>query len=227
MKIRLFTVLLALSVVSSAICQTIIIEPDNYTNGMVLDHIVPQVSLITAGSDDLPIPPVSFDVTANYDPSHFTSTGTNVFGQANVQFWNTNRRLRMDFTAPVSSVAIDFIGGDLFANDVGQLDVFNSSGGLIGSYVTGPKPPGAVETMSVSRSVGDIAWAVAYLPGGDGSFGRLDHLEFVVVPEPACATLVVFGGVILASSRVRRAILRRSLRCNIRSPKGEIFGRIK
>lgn len=173
-----------------------IIEPDNYANGTVLNHVFPAVNLTTAGSDNLPIPPISFDVTASYDGFGFASTGTNVFGHAGVQFWNTNRRLRMDFTTPVSLLSIDFIGGDLFTNDVAQLDAYNSSGILLASYISSPRASDSVETLTISRLAGDISWAVAYSGPGNGDFIRLDNLQFTTVPEPSTTMLLLLIGTV-------------------------------
>lgn len=184
--------------------QSFILEPDNYSSGAVLDHALASVSLTTAGADNLPIPPVSFHVTASYDSFGFPSTGTNVFGHAGVPFWNSDRRLLMTFSAPVSFLSIDFIGGDLFTNDVAQLDVFNSAGVLIGSYVSNPRSPGSVETMFLSRSAGDIARAIAYAGPGNGNFIRLDNLQFTVVPEPSVAMVAMLGGAALSISKWRR-----------------------
>jgi hypothetical protein len=204
--------LIALAVLSSVLvarncpAAIYIIEPDHYANGSVLNHLYPEVDLITAGSDNLPIPPVSFDVTASYDGFGFASTGTNVFGHAGVPFWNTNRRLRMDFNTPVSLLSIDFIGGDLFTNDVAQLDVFDSSGVLLASYVSSPRAPDSVETLWVSRLAGDIAWAVAYAGPGNGNFIRLDNLQFTTVPEPSAATLLLLAGTLGLRGK-RKALL--------------------
>jgi hypothetical protein len=195
MKKIIYSIGFALAVAVHANAQTYIIEPDNYTDGTVLNHIIVPVSLTTAGADNLPIPPVSFDVTASYDGFGYTSTGTNVFGHAGVPFWNTNRRLRMDFNTAASFIAIDFIGGDLFTNDVAVLDVFNSAGTLLASYVSNPRAPGSVETMFVSRPAGDIAWAVAYSGPGNGDFIRLDHLQLTVVPEPSVVAMVLLGAI--------------------------------
>lgn len=194
-------VLLSFALASRLQAQNIVIEPDNFANGAVLDHISPFVSMTTAGANNLPIPPVSFSVTASYDGFGYASTGTNVFGHAGVPFWNTNRRMRMDFNAPVSFLAIDFIGGEFFTNEVAQLDAFNSSGTLIGSYITAPRGADSAETMFLSRPAGDIAWAVAYLGPGMGNFGRLDNLQFTVVPEP---TALSIGSIAVAALAFRR-----------------------
>jgi hypothetical protein len=164
--------------------QTSIIEPDNYPDGTVLDHILPAVHLTSAGADNLPIPPVPFEVTAVGDLLDFATTGTNVFACANVPFWNSDQRLRMEFASPVSSVTLDFAGGQYFANETGQLDGYNAAGQLVASYVTAPQAAGHMETMTISREAADIAWAVAYVPPDLGVFGRLDNLRFGIVLRP-------------------------------------------
>lgn len=164
--------------------QTYVIEPDNYPDATVLDRIEPAVRLTTAGTDNLPIPPAPFEVTATADLLDFAPTGTNVFGQANVPFWNSDRRLRMEFAAPTSVVMIDFAGGQYFAAETGRLDGYDASGRLVASHVTAPQAAGHQETMVISRDVADIAWAVAYVPQDQGMFGRLDNLRFGVAPIP-------------------------------------------
>lgn len=75
--------------------QTYVIEPDDYPDGTVLDNILPAVHLTSAGADNLPIPPVPFEVTAVGDLLDFAPTATNVFACANVPFWNSVQRLRI------------------------------------------------------------------------------------------------------------------------------------
>ena len=173
--------------------QTYIIEPDDYPDGTVLDHILPAVHLTSAGADNLPIPPVPFEVTATVDNMDFASTGTNVFGHANVPFWNSDRRLRMEFAAPVSSVTIDFAGGQYFTNETGRLDGYNAANQLVASYVTAPQAAGHAETMTISREATDIAWAIAYVPPDLGDFGRLDNLRFGAVPRPVLQLSMTSG----------------------------------
>lgn len=172
-----------------SVAQVEVIEPDNYPDSTVLDHANPRVHLTTAGADNLPIPPVAFEVTATDDILDFAPTGTNVFGHANVPFWNSDRRLRMEFAAPVSFVAIDFAGGQYFTNETGRLDAYNASGQLIASYVTTPQPAGGVETMSLTRATADIALAIAYVPPDGGVFGRLDRLRFGASATPPAPTI--------------------------------------
>lgn len=201
MKIRIVLLSACLfgSWAGSASAQLVTVEPDNFSNATVLNQAFPQVSLVTAGDNNLPIP---FNVTASDDGFGYASTGTRVFGHAGgIPFWNSFRRLRMDFAQPINSLAIDFIGGWTFTNDIGKLDVFNSAGVLLDSYTTAPRPADTVETMSLSRPAGDIAWAVAYMPADGGDFGRLDNLRFTVVPEPTCSGLLLLGAGLLAGRR--------------------------
>jgi hypothetical protein len=178
------------------------VEPDNYADRTVLNTIVPGVRLVTAASDNVPIP---FDVTANSSLG-FAPTGDKVFGHANVAFMNNDRRLRMDFTSPVAFVSIDFGAGSSINAERGQLDLYDSANQLLASYLSQPRLKGQFETLSLSRPTADVAWGVAYVPPTFGSFGQFDHLVFSPVPEPSTILLGAFGAVTVFGVRafVRR-----------------------
>lgn len=182
-----------LLMVGAARSQSFTIEPDNYADTTVLDHVLSAVHLTSAGADNRPIPPVPFDVTANDDNLDFVSTGTKVFGHANVPFWNSDRRLRMEFAAPVSWVMIDFIGGEYFAVETGRLDGYNAAGQWVASYSTAPLAAGHKETMILSRDQTDIVLAIAYVPPDLGVFGRLDVLRFGMNPRPSLHISMIEG----------------------------------
>jgi hypothetical protein len=168
----------------------ITIEPDNYANGTELTSIVPQVRLNTTLSDNVPVP--LFVVTATDD----AFTGRRVFAHFNIPFFSNDRRLRMDFSGLVSSISLEFIAGSALNEHIGRLEAYNTQNTLIDTYVTSPLT-GTAETMFLSRSMADIAWAVAYSDPGGSPFGRLDHLVFsdpVMVPEPS---MTVLGGAML------------------------------
>jgi hypothetical protein len=189
----------ATAVFSNANAQLFTIEPDSYADRTILNRVLPQVNLFTVDSSNWWY---IFDVTAR-DDSGYAPTGIRDFAQANVPFWNNDRRLRMDFNEPVSFVSIAFAGGDYFTNDFGRLEIYNSAGALLSSYVTAPLTQGVVETMALSRQAGDIAWAVAYTGPGGGVFGRLDNLQFQVAPEPSCATLLLVAGSAWLARRIK------------------------
>lgn len=178
--------------------QSIVVEPDHYAGGTALNQISPFVSLITAANNNLPHPPVPFDVRATTSVFPFLpSTGTNVFAHAlGIPFWYTDRRLRMDFAGLVSTLSIDFQGGTANVQERGTLEVYSSQNVLLGAYVTAPLFGGQIETMNIGHASADIAYAIAYTLPGQTSFGRLDHLVFsapVSVPEPTCLGLMTFG----------------------------------
>ncbi len=182
----------------SSSAQIIQVEPDNYTNRAVLNHVEPAVSLITAGANNLPHPPAPFDVWASTVPvmPFLPPTGLNVFSHVGVAFWNTNRRLRIDFAGLVSMVSIDFQNPVPNAFEQGTLAVYGADNALLGSYTTANLAGGQIETMLVNRPAPDIAYAIAYTITTDSPFGRLDHLQFstpVAVPEPGVWCLAGVG----------------------------------
>jgi len=206
-----FVVCLALGMAGTSRAQFIPIEPDHYPNGTILNHIVPEVSLITAGTDNLPIPPVSFDITATDDPLLYTSTGTRVFGHQGTYFMNDIRRLRLDFAGLVSRLSLDFIGsGFPLLPERGHLEAYSAGNVLLDSFVTPVPQAGEVVTMALNHPAPDIAWAVAWSEGL--TYGRLDQLVFsqpVLVPEPSSMALVAAGGCVLAMLRWPRRSRRR------------------
>jgi hypothetical protein len=191
---------------SRAGAQLIVVEPDNYADFSVVNDVVPQVHLFTAGTNNLPHPPQGFDVTARTSTFPFLPpTGTNVFAHASVPFWNTDRRLRMDFAGPVSSVSIDFQGGTSLTQEVGRLEVYDAGGTLLEAYSTARLEGGQIETMTINRPSADIQWAVAYADESGFPFGRLDFLRFSTpVPEPSTWVLVSAGLGVLFFALKRR-----------------------
>jgi len=192
-------ILFVASLAISAPGQFISVDPDNYPDRTILNRVIPEVSLITAGTDNLPVPPVSFNITATDDSQHLTSTGVRVFGHANIPFLSDIRRLRMDFSGLVSSLSIDFIGsGFTQLAERGHLEAYDLDNTLVAAFVTEIPGAGVVAPMSISRPLADIAWAVAWSEGL--TYGRLDNLVFsspVLVPEPSVQALLTAGFCVL------------------------------
>jgi hypothetical protein len=197
MKTFIAHIVLLLFLLLPALRAEVVVEPDNYPNGTQLTTIVPQVTLNTTLSDNLPVP--LFFVTATDD----MATGRRVFAHFNIPFFSNERRLRMDFSGPVSSLSLEFITPNALDAYIGRLEAYDSHNTLLGTYVTSPLTGGA-ETMFLSRPMADIAWAVAYSDPGANPLGRLDHLVFsdpVMVPEPSTA---LFCGVVVVTFVVMR-----------------------
>jgi hypothetical protein len=181
----------------SASAATFTLDPDNYANGADLTHAIPQVTLLTAITSDNQTVVPSWYISAVNDA--YTSTGSNAFGYLNFHSLWDGRRLRMDFSDHVSSVSIDFIS---FSNDAGELHIFDSNWNEIGTgFTTGILPGHQVQTMTLTSGAADIMHAVAYSQGT--GFGRLDDLQFTMIPEPGCSALAAAALATLAFWRRR------------------------
>ena len=210
MKSSIFSVALVTlttSAATTAHAATLTIEPDNYPDQTVLDHLIPGLTLSV--TDAAETPSNFFTVTAITSPAGFQSTGTKVFAESNVDFWDPDFRLRMDFTNPVSGVSIDAIGGTNFNTDLGILETYNAAGQLLHTYTTQPLAPNRIETMSIQDASPDIAFAVAYGIKGSansGPFLALDHLTLTnfTAPEPTTLTLLSSTALPLLTRRRRQ-----------------------
>jgi hypothetical protein len=151
----------------------LIIEPDDYADETVLTTISTAVTLSIADNENKKSP--LFEATANIDDMELAPTGVKVFGHSNIGFFNSDRRLRMDFPAPVSRIQITFGGGTNFKTEVGHLQGYDSNGNLVTEDTTQPLESGKSAVLSISG--GNVAFAVAY---SENDFGRLDHL--VITP---------------------------------------------
>ena len=142
------------------------LEPDNYAEETVLNTVVPGVTVSTVGGATNAV------YARTWQPD--ATTGAKLFCHNPGDWWDQTYRLRMDFTQPVSAVAIDFRSFD--AGGSGRLDVYGSGGNLLGSYVTSAFSVGGIERMTITRPNADIAYALA--SGNAGYIGALDYLTF-------------------------------------------------
>ncbi len=191
--------LLKLILVGVASAQVVVIEPDDFADGTILDNISPVVTLSTGAFDDNQ---PTFSVTAETLTNAQTTTGDKVFAHAGVSFFSDVRTFRMDFNEPVSAISIDYIAsgfsGEAFA---GLLQAFDANGTLIVEDTTAPLFDEQFETLTVSVPSGNIAYALAYPP--EDPFGRLDNLRLTVVPEPSSAILLTMA-LLVVGFRLRR-----------------------
>jgi len=190
-----FFVLTMLAGVGKTNGEPVTLEPDDYADGTSLHTIIPQVTLWTLNQDNERVP--LYEVRSTIDALGYAPTGDQVFSRAGVTFWDNSARLEMDFTTPVTMISIDFAGGTFAQTEIGQLEIYDAGGGLIDTYLTQPRGAGEVEKMQFTRPQGDIASAIAYVADGNGTFGRLDNLSFVPIPEPSTLMLLCVGAVSL------------------------------
>lgn len=150
------------------------VEPDDFpTLPAELNTIHAQVTLTAFGSGVLDTTVLS----RTRDPA---ATGERVFahrllnGVVSTEWTQTTRRLRMDFTDPVNSVSLEAVAlGD---GKRGRLEIYDENDQLLGRYTTASLTSGEIETMTLERSQGDIAYALAR--AHQGSSIGLDHLQF-------------------------------------------------
>jgi len=151
------------------------LEPDDYpTSSMLLNSVLPTATLSSVG----------FGVSDNSVFSAARSpapTGDRVFASFSASCGGTctdwtaeSRQLRIDFDSPVTSVRIDALG--VLAGDQARLEVYDASDQLLARYTSRELAAGAVETMTLNRDSGDIAYAIASAHA-DGTV-RLDNLRF-------------------------------------------------
>ncbi len=82
-----------------------VVEPDDFGAGEAISF--PGVSFSVAGEDNSIRPSSPAVISA---PDAFASTGERVFAHGEVEDWDFEARLRMDFDPPVSAVQINITG---------------------------------------------------------------------------------------------------------------------
>jgi len=191
-----------------------VIEPDNYAHGTKLNDIHPRVQLRIYTGDDFPskfgvfpnpdIIPVSALTNDDVLGGYFTSTGTKSFGHYFIGFNSQSRQIGMKFLGAASSVSIDVIGRIDFTGVVGVLDVLSPTGQLLQSVTSAPLGRHDIATLSITRPATDIGYARAYSSSAGSPFGTFDNLQFSSVPEPASASLMAIGLLVLIHRRSAR-----------------------
>lgn len=166
------------------------VEPDDFSQGTVLS------SLDLATSHGVTLRAIGTGVDVNQQVAARdavpTSTGGRGFSHLipdtgwSASWTSDSRKLRMDFTNPVSFVALDAVGNS--ADDYGRLEIYDSNDNLLARYTTGLLNNADVETMKLVRDAPDIAYAIAR--GHLGSAVSLDNLRFGI---PTSTTTDGFG----------------------------------
>ncbi len=142
-------------------------EPDEQVQGTVVDMAFPGVLLSTSSGGHVYVDAGSFQAP----------TGNLVFAPypGSASGWSDGaNELRIDFLQPTNFVSID-VGSDDQA-DIGYLRAYDRHGVLVAEVVSEAVPNGGFQTLSISRPLADIAYALSAGLGSD--ITPLDHLRF-------------------------------------------------
>lgn len=176
---------LAMGLLGAGVSEgAVFMDPDAMSDGAVLNHAFPGVTLRALGGAHLP------DDRVFARQSGLASTGSLVFGHSylNGTLWGGSlfEYLRADFAAGATWVAIDAIANDTNDRNATMI-AFDFAGNLVDKHATDfgvPLPMGVPVTLTVSAP--EIAFiVVSWDPILKCDNGALDSLRFVSVPEPS------------------------------------------
>ncbi len=166
---------------SNGIQDTLInrIDPDLFTVGTELTNAFPGVTLTTVIDDQNGPSGFKISPVEKFFGSPFRD---NVLSHSGVGFFNSFRRLRLDFYEPVSAVSVDFLGAQsAFSSTYGFLEAFDASGQSLGAMRTRALFGASSQRIRIGFESNQIAYAVAY---GDDTFlnsspfGRIERASF-------------------------------------------------
>ncbi len=193
-----------LLVTTVAEAGSVVIDPDAFPAGTILNNVFAGVTLTALGDPGVLL---NSDVVAL--TSSYASTGDRLFGDNDANgfydSWGDGFYdwLRVDFHQGAVTVSLDF-GTNNSGDNNAVLKAFDSLGSLVDqdgpSYVPGPQ--GTYRTLSVSAPY--IAYVEAHWDEITRmENGYLDHLVYTPVPEPISALLLALGGLAMMRRRKR------------------------
>ena len=199
-----FAGLLLIVICSGASGAIISIDADGFSDGADISSVFAGVTLSSIGGSS------GLDGAVYAHGDGLASTGVSVFAN-NLSFerqWYVDLGgtegfyLRADFDDAADMVAIDIIGDNPAGTDIGGLYVYDSSGILLGSDISGELSYEQVYTAQISLGSFDIAYILA---GGADATGETVHLDNLVanIPEPATVMLLALG-MVLSGKRSRK-----------------------
>lgn len=153
------------------------IVADDYNDGDDVSIMSSNVTLSSAGSSN---EHQSFEITVRDKTLNEPGLGQQ-FANAGVDFFNEDRRLRMDFFKPVHRVSANFLGNSPLSDVYGRLEVFDAQDQSLGFLRTSALRADDQQLLTLSRPTEDIAYAVAYSNNdylNSSLFGRIDFLSF-------------------------------------------------
>lgn len=150
------------------------VEPDDYTYGALLNNVAAPEAVLSATGGDVADANVYARNSSSAPPAGkvFVNSAISV-GQI-VDTWTASRQLRIDFASGVSGLEIKAISSG--SPSVGRMEIYSSSGVLLGRYTTSVLTSGQSEVMKLVRSGADIAYAI--VGGHAGTSVVLDTLKW-------------------------------------------------
>jgi len=182
----------------------VVIDPDGFPAGTVLNNAYPGVTLTALGDPGVLLNSDVVAVTCSY-----ASTGDQVFGNNDAHGFHDNWGngkydwLRVDFEDGAINVSLDF-GTNDSGDDNAVLEAYDSAGNLVNSDgpTDVPGPRGTYRTLSVSGPY--IAYVEAHWDQViQAENGYLDHLVYTPVPGPFSLGVLTVGALALVRRRRR------------------------
>ncbi len=153
------------------------VEPDDFEAGSRLTNVYPGITLTTTTTN---IDATGFHVESEAE-FFLAPTGNRVFSHVGIGFFNSSRRLRMDFGRPARSVSVEVIAGSTFTPTYGRLEAFNAEGESLGFVRTRALFGENRERIRLTFGTDKIAYAFAYSDEdylNSSPFGALDNIQF-------------------------------------------------
>jgi hypothetical protein len=137
-----------------------IIDPDSYPLGWILDNAdnTARLSALkgnTAGGDVVASASSGLPDAAKVFASLDSSSNP-------VPTWNQQRKLRVDFNSPVSTVTIKAYSASPSLPGYARLDAYNANNQLIGRFTSDSLSGGNPASLNVARAAADIKYVLAY-----------------------------------------------------------------
>jgi hypothetical protein len=134
------------------------LDPNSYAEGAVLNQAIAQVTLTALGGDTQNNI-VSGRTSTTFANNRVFFANSIVEGKPVEKWTSSSRVLRIDFSAPVSSVSLKAMSTG--STSIGRLEAYDSTGKLIARVTSGGLTSGQSAVLQLNRGATDIAYVIA------------------------------------------------------------------